>query len=197
MRCATPHHAIAFLLVALTTGCASPYYADRGAAAGGLLGAGAGALVGSQTGNAGAGAAIGAGLGALTGAVFGSQMDEVAAQNRAAIASQLGRQVTPGVATVDEVIAMTQAGVDPQLITNYVQTSGIAAPISTQDVIYLSQQGVATPVIQAMQTPVAPPAVAAVPPTVVVEEVHHVGPPVYYRRHHCSPRVGFGVTIRR
>ena len=92
---------------------------------------------------------------------------------------------------------MTRAGVDPQLITNYVQTSGMASPIGTQDVIYLSQQGVATPVIQAMQTPVAPQVAAAAPPVVVVEELHPIGPPVYYRPRHCAPRVGFGVTIHR
>jgi hypothetical protein len=172
-------------------GCQSPYYADRGAAAGGLLGAGAGALIGSQTGNTGAGAALGAGLGALTGSVFGAQMDEVAAQNRAAIASQLGRQVTPGVATVDEVIAMSRAGVDQQLITNYVATSGMSAPITAQDVIYLHQQGVADPVIVAMQTPPPPPA-----QPVIVQEVHHHGPPVYCEPYPCVPRVGFGVTIR-
>jgi hypothetical protein len=177
------------LILAATSGCQSPYYADRGAAAGGLLGAGAGALIGSQTGNTGAGAALGAGLGALTGSVFGAQMDEVAAENRAAIASQLGRQVTPGVATLDEVIAMSRAGVDQQLITNYVATSGMSAPITAQDVIYLHQQGVADPVIVAMQTPPPPPA-----PPVVVQEVHHHGPPVYYEP--CAPRVGFGVTIR-
>lgn len=191
-----PPHALNLLLAAslgvlATSGCTSPYYADRGAAAGGLLGAGAGALIGSQTGNTGAGAALGAGLGALTGSVFGAQMDEVAAQNRAAIATQLGRQVTPGVATVDEVIAMSRAGVDQQLISNYVTTSGMSAPITAQDVIYLHQQGVADPVIVAMQTPPPPPA-----PPVVVQEVHHHGPPVYYEPYPCAPRVGFGVTIR-
>lgn len=191
--------AIFVMTATVGMGCRSPYYADRGAAAGGLLGAGAGAIIGSQTGSAGAGAAIGAGLGALTGSVFGSQMDEVAAQNRAAIAAQLGRQVTPGAATSAEVIAMSQAGVDPQLIINYIQTSGVAAPATAQDVIYLHQQGVATPVIQAMQTPVAP----AVPPggggPVVVEEVHHYGPPVFYGppEPYCAPRVGFGVRIQR
>lgn len=191
-----PPSTIAFpvLLIALaTSGCTSPYYADRGAAAGGLLGAGAGALIGSQTGNAGTGAALGAGLGMLTGSVFGAQMDEVAAENRAAIASQLGRQVTPGSATMDEVISMSRAGVDQQLIVNYVTTSGVARPVTAQDVIYLHQQGVASPVIQAMQTPPAPVAATAAP--VIVEEVHHYGPPAYYEPSPCAPRVGFGVSI--
>jgi hypothetical protein len=186
------------LLTTFVVGCQSPYYADRGAAAGGLAGAGIGALIGSQTGSAGAGAAIGAGIGALTGGVFGAQLDEVAAQNRAAIASQLGRPVASGSATTGEVIAMSRAGVEPQLIVNYVQTSGVAAPVNAQDVIYLHQQGVATEVIQAMQTP--PVQVAAAPPgPVIVEEVHHYGPPVVYGHpvyHDCAPRVGFGVSIR-
>lgn len=186
------------LLVAIgISGCQSPYYADRGAAAGGLLGAGAGAIVGSQTGSPVAGAAIGAGLGALTGSVFGSQLDEVSAQNRAVIATQLGRQVAPGVASVNEVVAMSRAGVDPQLIINYVNTSGVAAPATAQDVIYLHQQGVPTPVIQAMQTPAqaAPTAIASSGP-VLVDQVHHYGPPVFYGPPpYCEPRVAFGVSV--
>ena len=58
-----------------------------------------------------------------------------------------------GQATPDEVIAMTRAGVDSRLIVNYVNSSGLAQPPSAQDVIYLTQQGVAPDVIQAMQTP--------------------------------------------
>ncbi|NOY43442.1 MAG: hypothetical protein GXP26_16605 [Planctomycetes bacterium] len=113
------------------TGCQSPYYADRGAGLGALAGAGAGAIIGNQTGNAGAGAAIGAGLGALTGAAVGSGMDEMAAQNRAQIAAQMGRQVQVGAANVNEVVSMTKAGVDPRLIQNYIQTSGVAGPLQT------------------------------------------------------------------
>ena len=186
-------------------GCRSPYYADRGAAAGGLAGAGIGALVGSQTGNAGAGAAIGAGVGALTGTVFGEQLDELAAQNRAEIAGQLGRPVIGGAATIDEVVAMTRAGVAPNLIANYVSTSGVARPVTASDLIILHQQGVAPEVVSVMQNP--PPrqvAVAAAPPRPVVIEEHHYGPPVcypppyraYHRRRHCGgTRVGWGISI--
>lgn len=184
-------------------GCQSPYYADRGAAAGGLAGAGIGALIGSQGGNPVSGAAIGTGIGALTGNVFGAQLDEVAAQNRALIATQLGRQVQPGTATTGEVIAMSQAGVAPNLIINYVQTSGVAAPATAQDVIALHQQGVAPEVIQAMQNPqpaagVAQASYVAPAPPVLVEEVHHYGPPVCHGPPvYCAPRVGFGVHVRR
>lgn len=196
----------------LLAGCQSPYYADRGAAAGGLAGAGIGAIVGSQSGNPLAGAAIGAGLGAVTGNVFGAQLDEVAAQNRAQIAAQMGRQVPPGAATINEVVTMTRSGVDPRLIMNYVNTSGMAAPVSAQDVIHLSQQGVPTDIIQAMQTARPPAQVAMAPPgpgagPIIVEE-HHYGPPVYYgppprfhyyhrhpHRRHCHPRVGWGISF--
>ena len=189
----------------LASGCRSPYYADRGAAAGGLAGAGIGAIVGSQTGDPLAGAAIGAGLGAITGNVFGAQLDEVAAQNRAEIAAQMGRQVTPGAATVNEVVAMSRAGVDQRLIMNYVNTSGVAAPLTPQDVITLSQQGVSPDVISAMQTPRPPVQTAAAPAGPVIVEQHHYGPPVYYgppppRYHyyhhrHCHPRVGWGISF--
>lgn len=193
-----------FSMLLLVAGCQSPYYADRGAAAGGLLGAGAGALIGSQTGDPLAGAAIGAGLGALGGGVFGSQMDEVAAQNRAAIAVQMGRQVQAGAATPEEVVAMTKAGVDPRMIASYVQTSGMARPLAANDIIYLHQQGVATEVIQAMHAPPAAPVqvVQGPPPgpPVIVEEQYYgppaiYGPPRYY--YPCGPRVGWGVSVYR
>ena len=201
-------------LVACTSlaGCRSPYYADRGAGVGALAGAGAGALIGDATGhNAAGGALIGAGLGALTGAAVGSGMDEMAAQNRAEIAAQMGRQVQAGAANMQEVVNMTRAGVDPRLIQNYVRTSGVAAPLAASDVIYLHEQGVSTDVIQVMQNPPmmqsGPPMVASRPP-VIVEE-HFYGPPACYRPHygyyhgyhrgprHCGPRPGtsFGFSI--
>ena len=191
----------------LVTGCQSPYYADRGAGVGALAGAGAGAIIGDATGgNAAGGALIGAGLGALTGAAVGSGMDEMAAQNRAEIAAQLGRQVQAGAANIQEVVAMTHAGVDPRLIQNYVRTSGVVAPITANDVIYLHQQGVATDVIQAMQTPTVPNTAIASRPPVVVEE-HYYGPGPcfrphfgyhhgFYRRAH-RPRTSFGLTISK
>jgi len=173
-------------------GCQSPYYADRGAGLGALAGAGAGAIIGNQTGDAGAGAAIGAGLGALTGAAVGSGMDEMAAQNRAQIASQMGRQVQAGAATSTEVVSMTQAGVDPVLIENYVRTSGVAQPLTSNDIIFLSQNGVGSNVIQAMQAPPVQtvPVVAGRPP-VIVEE-HYYGRPACYTPHFGYHHGGHG-----
>jgi hypothetical protein len=192
--------------VVVVGGCASPYYADRGAAVGGLGGAGVGALIGDAVGETAGGALIGAGVGAVTGAAVGGALDSVQAENRAAIASQMGRPVPQGAATVPEVVAMSRAGVDPRLITNYVSSSGMAQPVNAQDVIYMTQQGVPTDVIQATQSPprlAQAPVYAAPPPgPVVVEEIHY-GPPPYYwgppRPHFypppCPPpHVGVGFT---
>lgn len=195
--------ALACLCALATLGCRSPYYQDRGTAVGALGGAGVGALVGSATGDAGTGALIGAGVGALTGNVVGGAIDDVEARNRAQIAASMGRPVAAGAATPGEVVAMSRAGVSPPLIINYVNTSGVAQPISAQDVIYLTQQGVSPDVIQAMQTPrVAQAQAVFVPPPagpVVVEEVFYGPPPCYpppyWHNCHGGPRVGWGVRF--
>ena len=180
--------------IVATSGCQSSSYAQRGTIFGGLGGAGIGALIGRATGHTAAGAAIGTGVGAVTGAVVGNTLDDIDARNRAEIAAQLGRQVVAGAATPEEVIAMTQAGVNPQLIINYVNRSGMARPISVEDVIYLHEQGVTAEVIQAMQTPgatYAPPGVVRVEPpreTVIIHDDPSWG--CDYPRYHMS--YGFG-----
>jgi hypothetical protein len=173
---------------------------------GGLLGAGTGALIGDASGNAGAGAAIGAGLGAITGAVVGSELDTIEARNRAQIEAQLGRQIRAGAVTVEDVVTMSQAGVNEELIVNHVRANGMTQPPNTQDLIYLSQQGVGSRVVSAMQEPPR----QRQPETVVVREsppviVHEVyGPPVYrypppypYRHHpHYRPSgVSWGMSF--
>jgi hypothetical protein len=206
MAAVTRAFAILTAAAAFVSGCASPYYADRGALTGGLAGAGVGALIGNAVGETAGGAAIGAGVGALTGGAIGGALDDIEARNRAEIAAQMGRPVAQGQATVGEVVSMSRAGVDPRLITNYVNNSGMAQPVNAQDVIYLTQQGVAPDVIQAMQTPrlaQAPPAVIGPPPRPVIIEEYHYGRPYcppphfhYYHHHHRHrPRVGWGVTF--
>jgi hypothetical protein len=198
-------------LVAVLAGCRSPYYADRGALAGGLTGAGVGALVGNALGETAGGAAIGAGVGALTGGAIGGALDDIEARNRAEIAAQLGRPVAQGQANPAEIVAMTRAGVDPRLIVNYVNNSGMAQPPSAQDVIYLTQQGVAPEVIQAMQSPrvAQVPVQVAPPPTPVIIEEYHYGRPYGYppyhhfdfhhhhhhHRRHGHGRVGWGISF--
>ena len=58
--------------------CAAPAgpNTQKGAVAGGLLGAGAGAIIGHQSGHAGEGALIGAAAGGTAGAVYGNSRDQ-------------------------------------------------------------------------------------------------------------------------
>lgn len=194
------------LLVLAAAGCASPQRADQGALLGGLIGAGTGALIGDASGNAGAGAAIGAGIGALSGAVVGSELDSIEAQNRAQIEAQMGRQIRAGAVSTEDVVTMSQSGVNEELIVNHIRANGMTQPPTTQDLIYLSQQGVSSRVVAAMQEPPR----SRQPETVVIREsrppvvVHEVyGPPAYhyppypYRhyRPHRSPGVSWGMSF--
>ena len=204
-NCTQQVFSLGLMMVTLVGGCASPYYADRGAGLGALAGAGAGAIIGDATGgNAASGALIGAGLGAVTGGVVGSGMDEMQARNRAEIAASMGRQVQAGAASIDEVVAMSRSGVDPMLIQNYVRSSGMSRTLAASDVIYLHNQGVSKDVIQIMQSPPMPPPtfIAQGPPPVIVEE-HYYGPPVchphfgYHRGYHHGPRTSFGFSVSK
>ena len=201
---------VVLLMVGLTAGCRSPYRADRGALFGGLLGAVPGAIIGDQLGNAGAGAAIGAGIGALGCAAIGSELDQIEAQNRAMIAAKLGREVPAGHVSFDDVVAMSQAGVDDELIVNHIRAHGMVSPPGTSDLISLKESNVSTAVIRAMQEPPRAPASRpvvvreTVPPPVIVEQYHY-GPPViwgpsYNHRpyYHQPPRshLNWGFTFR-
>ncbi|HUT89640.1 MAG TPA: glycine zipper domain-containing protein [Thermoguttaceae bacterium] len=195
------------LITLLAAGCNSPYHADRGALFGGLLGAGTGAIIGDALGNTGAGAAIGAGVGALSGAAIGGSLDEIEAKNRAMIATQLGREVRAGAVTIDDVVMMSGAGVDDELIINHIRANGMTRVPGPQELVNLKNNGVSTAVIRVMQEPPPRPRTETVvierptPAPVIVEEYHY-GPPVYhrppyyhYRHRRPEPRVGWGVSF--
>lgn len=163
-------------LALAAAGCVSPYHADRGALFGGVTGAGVGAIVGSAVGEPLAGAAIGAGVGTLTGAAVGSGMDEVEARNRAEIEARIGRPVAPGGVNIGDVIAMTRAGVNEDIIINHIRYNGMVQPLQTGDLIALQNSGISPRVVQVMQESTGPRAtVQGAPPPVIIEE--HVYPP--------------------
>jgi uncharacterized protein YcfJ len=199
------------LLALLASGCQSASTADQGALFGGATGAVLGGIVGHQFHNTAAGAVIGAGAGALTGAVVGNKIDESEARNRALIEQRLGRPVSPGAVSVQDVIAMTQAHVDEQVIVTHVNNNGVARPLVAADVTYLTQNGVSSAVIQAMENPAhqPPPQTVVVqgapPPPVIVEEryydpywgPHYYRPyPYYGGYYHRQPGVAVGVAFR-
>jgi hypothetical protein len=198
--------ACTLLLAVLAFGCSSPYHSDQGALFGGLLGAGTGAAVGSAVGKTGAGAAIGAGVGALSGLAVGNEMDKMEAKNRALIEQRMGRQVAAGAVTINDVLAMSRAHVDEELICNHIKANGMAAPLQPNDLIQLPQNGVSNRVIATMQSSppkaVQPVGYQQAPPPVIVEEYPYA-PCYYYPRHHGyyyrpgpPPGVSWGVTVR-
>jgi hypothetical protein len=205
---ARPCRLLLIVLTAHAVGCASPYYADRGALFGGLTGAGVGAVVGDAAGNAGAGAAIGTAIGALTGAAVGDSIDADLARSRAEIEARMGRQLQ-GAVTAQDVVAMTQAGLSDDVIVAHIRASGVAQPLAVNDLIHLRNMGVRDAVINAMQqTPprsaqIAQPAVAypayAGPPPVVVAPYYPVyvppPPPAYFHYHRHRGRAGWGVSV--
>ena len=197
------------LLAALTTGCQTNSTAENGALFGGATGGVLGGIVGHQFHNTAAGAVIGAGAGALTGAVVGNKIDESEARNRALIESRLGHPVSPGAVSIEDVIAMTKAGVNEEVIVGHVNNNGVVRPLNTADITYLTQNGVSPRVIQTMQNPAhqLPPPQAVVvqpPPPVIVEEgyydpywgPHYYRPYPYYGGYYHRPGVTVGVGIR-
>lgn len=189
------------------SGCQSPYRSDQGALLGGLTGAGVGAIIGDAVDEPLAGTAIGAGIGALTGSVIGQNLDEIEARNRAQIEARLGRAAPAGAVTVEDVVAMTQSGVDPDVIGTHVRIHGPARQLQPADLIFLQNNGVDKQVVQMMQNPPAPPGVlpASAAQPVIVEEHIHVdpwGPPRprrfrhhHYRHRHSKPGVSWGLSF--
>jgi len=195
----------------LLPGCRSPYYADQGALLGGLTGAGVGAAIGDAHDNAAGGALIGSAVGAIAGAAAGSGLDAIEARNEALIEQRLGRRIA-GTATLDDVVAMSQAGLGDDVIIQHVRTHGVTQLPTAQDLIVLKQQGVSDPVMRALQQAGDARAAAAAPPpsTVYVDEYYLARPYplVVYPRpcppwhgphrfvHRQGPRVSWGITVR-
>lgn len=189
-----------------TFGCASPYYADRGAGLGAGVGALAGGIIGHQSGNTAEGAIIGAALGGITGAAAGGAMDEIEARNRAEIAAHMGRELPPGGVSVEDVINMSHSGVPSSVIASHIRTVGMGRQMQPSDFIRMNGEGVAEEVMKAAQesppqvaVAAAPQVIYSSPPPVIVEDW---GPPPYYYRPYWGPRyrrhrpgVHWGVTI--
>lgn len=84
-RRGTLHPALLLVLALSVASCATPLSTrEKGALAGGAIGAGAGAVIGSASGHPGTGALIGAGVGAVSGALIGDAMQANEQQQAAA-----------------------------------------------------------------------------------------------------------------
>jgi hypothetical protein len=193
------------LLMLTLSSCRSPYYADQGAALGGLAGAVTGAAVGDSHGNAAGGALIGSAVGALTGAAIGDSMDAEVARRQALIEARTGRRMA-GAVTSGDVMTMVASGLSDDVIINHIRGSGVASSLTPGDIIEMHEAGVSEKVINAMQNAAArqaPPAVAYGAP-VIIEESYVVPPPWHYRpyvryhgpyrRHYRRPGMTWGFS---
>lgn len=181
----------------LCLGCASPYYADRGAAWGGLTGAGVGAAIGNAKGDTLAGTAIGSAVGAVAGAVVGDSIDQRNLRQEPA-----GVMGTPH-ATPSDLVSMANAGIGSEVLIQHVQANGFAGPLTPADLVWMKQQGIQDSVLRVIQD--AAQQRNSVPPLepapLVVEEHYYARPPFrrvhprhYFTSRFCRPRAGFHVA---
>ena len=166
-------------LLLASCGCSTMNNTERGAVSGGVLGGLAGTVIGGMSGHPGAGAAIGAGSGALLGGLVGNEEDR---QDRRAAAWAARNALS-----VNDVVQMSQRRVSDDNIIASIYNSSTAFNLSSQDIIYLHDQGVSDRVIAAMQ---APRGYRVVRPSGVVIVDPPPPPPV-------SVGVGFGYSYGR
>jgi hypothetical protein len=164
----------------LACGCESMSNGERGALAGGGIGAGTGAIIGSATHNTGAGAVIGGAVGALAGGLTGHAIDESERKQQAQLAAANARPAT-GPMTIDDVIHLVQAQVSDTLIINQIRASRTIFTLTPPDIQTLKGNGVSDAVVSEMQ------ATAFRYQQRVYQPVYVVEPP--------PPPIGVGVGI--
>ena len=125
----------------LTVGCASN--TGTGALIGGGLGAGTGALIGG-----GQGAIIGGAVGAAAGGLIGNAMDANEKNNLEQTSPKTMRKIEKKQKlNLQDVIAMSQAGVKPDTIISMIDSTNSSFNLSSADVIKLKNAGVSEKVI--------------------------------------------------
>ena len=140
---------------------------QQGAAIGGVGGAVAGAAIGGEHHRL-LGAVLGAAVGAGGGYVIGASSDRITqhdsgaaeeavrqAQNNPATVEQARNATTAdlnsdGFVTLDEVVAMRQAGLSDQTIVQRLQATGQVFELTPQQQQYLQQHGISDHVIREM-----------------------------------------------
>lgn len=185
-----------------------------GTVVGGALGAITGAIVGGKS-NRGEGALIGAGVGAITGNVLGrnkDRADEARAAAGAASVARANQAVAAQAVTNYDLIRMTQAGVNEDVIISALQSRGARLDLSPEGLIALKENGVSDRVLINAQNlarnyaaaPAPTIVTEAVPSTVIVtpRPVYHYGywPHYYYghpyHHHHHYHGHGPRVSVR-
>ena len=129
---------IAFASCATNTG--------TGALVGGGIGAGAGALIGG-----GQGALIGGVVGAAAGGLVGNALDAQSQRNLEKDSPSTMRKIEKNQKlSINDVIAMSQAGVSPDTIISMIENSKSEFYLTSSEVIKLKNAGVSEKVINYM-----------------------------------------------
>jgi hypothetical protein len=202
----------------------APDYYHNDTASGTFLGGAMGAITGAVVGgrkHTGQNALIGAGVGAVAGNLLGRSKDAAderrTAQGAAAV-GQMNQQAVAMAVTDSDLVQMTRAGINEDVIISTMRSRGTRIDLSPQSVIGLRQQGVSDRVVMAAQqmgggsgyvagVPAYGPTVVSEippPPAVIVAPVYRpyyygcYPRPYYYGHHHyyhdhphTSIRIGF------
>ena len=158
------------LLGALLVGCENlpGTKGQQGAVIGGASGAAAGAVIGGEK-HRGVGAIVGGVLGAAGGYVVGANSDKIIGKNKdeAESAGQRAKSTpvtaeqartastadvnSDGYVTLDEVVAMREAGLSDSEMLNRLQATGQVFELSSESQKYLRDHGISESVIRDMQ----------------------------------------------
>ena len=141
------------LLFPLASGCAGLGDASTSneTTSGALIGGVTGALIGEHNDDPLAGAIIGTTAGALLGNAIGQENDRI--KTDLAVAEQ---EYMENAVTLNQLLELTQAGVDDAVIISRIQANGPAQKLTTDDIILLSKSQVAPAVISTYQAPPTP-----------------------------------------
>jgi hypothetical protein len=186
----------------VSVGCEHMSHTEKGAGIGAALGTAAGLGIGAATGNPRTGALIGGLAGGGLGALVGSDKDDQERREvlQAQAASQAEAQLQQQRLGIFDVIRLSQAGHDDQVIINQIRTTGSTFQLTPSDLDHLKEQGVSPAVIAAMQTtrPVSPlPPRIVPPPTTVIYQQPVYPAPVFVRPVYAPPPVFVGGVYYR
>ena len=147
-------------LLLLSVGCSNMKPAELGTSHGAIVGAVTGATLGNQYDNPLGGAIVGATGGAIAGNLIGQTMEnrQTAYEQKFRADQQLSRERIKrriqNAITIEDVIKLAAADVSDDVIINEIEVKGIAFPLTTDQIIHLSDENVSSNVIKAYQAAV-------------------------------------------
>ena len=153
-----PSGKLCVILCILCCGCSASNHTDTGTMNGALVGAGVGAAIGEHNDQPLAGALIGATTGAIAGNMIGESMyrREAAYEAKFRADQEMVRQhtseQTKNAVTIEQLLKMAHANVSDDVIVSQIEARGATQALSTDDIIYLTQQQVSADVIKSYQT---------------------------------------------